>query len=451
MKLQFCGANRMVTGSCHLLETSGKKILVDCGMFQGSNFSVGRNYDAFPFDPQDIHAVLVTHAHIDHIGRIPKLIKEGFSGEIYMTKATCDLAKVMWEDTFNIMKYDNKKHGVPILFDLDDVQEAASRCSGVDYEETVSIAQGITAVFKDMGHIFGSSFIEVTSEGKTIAFSGDVGNDDAPIIKDTTQLGEIDYLVCESTYGNRVHEDKRTRRDILLGLIKEAASKGGTIMIPAFSLERTQELLYELNILVEKEKSLEPLKMFVDSPLAIKTIEIMKKYPEYYDHDAECLKKAGDDFLQFPGLELTPNKEDSIRINDIKGPKVVIAGAGMMNGGRILHHALRYLPDPNSTLIIVGYQADGTLGRRLYEGHKKVKIYGNDVEVNCTIKAIGALSGHGDQEKIIRWISGAKKTPFEVYFVHGEPDSATTLAHKVRDELGIQTFVPEYEEVIELN
>lgn len=448
MFIQFCGSNRGVTGSCHLLSAGGKNILIDCGMFQGSHFNEEKNADAFPFDPKGIAAVLVTHAHMDHIGRIPKLVKEGFSGSIFMTKGTRELSRLMWADAYNIMKYDHEKTGSPLLYEPADIDTAFNHCMGVDYHAPVDVG-GIVATFKDVGHIFGSAFIEIEADGKRLAFSGDIGNNDVPILKDTEQLGEIDVLVCESTYGDRLHETVETRRSMILSLLKEGFSKGGTIMIPAFSLERVQEFLYELNTLSEYDKTLPQFPVFLDSPLAIDTIAIMKEFPEYYDEDASKLLKQGDDFLAFPGLVLTHSREESKKINDVKGPKMVIAGAGMMNGGRIVHHAVRYLSDPRSTLIIVGYQAEGTLGRRLYEGATRVKIFGQDIEVKCTVKAIGALSGHGDQQKIVSWIAGAKKIPQEIYFVHGEPVAATTLAHRVRDELHVKTFVPEYGEKVE--
>ena len=451
MHIQFCGADGEVTGSCHLLDTGKKKILVDCGMFQGSDFNEGKNHDYFPFDPKEVDVLLVTHAHLDHVGRIPKLIKDGFQGKIYMTKGTSELAPLIWADAFHIMEYNNRKFGYPILFSEQDIAVAKSYCKGVDYNEDVDLGEGATAIFKEAGHIFGAAFIEVSAEGKKICFSGDIGNEGVPILKDTQSMSDdVDVLLCESTYGNRVHESVDTRREIILKLIKEGVEKGGAIMIPAFSLERTQEFLYELNKLSEYDETLPDIPIFVDSPLAINATKVNKKYPEYYDAEAAELHGAGDDFLDFPQLSMTYSKRESQKINHTPGPKMIIAGAGMMNGGRILHHAIRYLSDPNSTLIIVGYQAKGTLGRKLYEGAKHVKVMRDEIDVHCTVKAIGALSAHGDQNKLLKWVGTGKKHLQKVYCVHGEPDAATTLADKIKGQYNIDAYIPKFGEIVEI-
>ena len=449
MKITFFGAAHEVTGSCHLVETNTKRILFDCGMFQGGDFNEGRNADDFPFDPSTVDALLLSHAHTDHSGRIPKLMKDGFSGPIYATKGTAGIAKVIWNDAYKIMTYNNKKYKSPILFTPEDIEQSIQACQGVDYGERVDLGDGDFAMFKDAGHIFGASFIELHIDGKVIAFSGDIGNNNVPILKETEPLGKIDVLLCESTYGDRIHETPQERKQVILDHIVEGVKRGGTVMIPAFSIERTQELLYELDELSEEGK-LPDTPIFLDSPMAIDVLPTYKKFPEYYDQEACKQYLKGDDFFAFPQLEITRSKEESKRINNRKGSKIIIAGAGMMNGGRIIHHLFRYLSDPKSTLLIVGYQARGTLGRRLWEGAEKVKIFGQDVEVHCTIKAIGALSAHGDQNKLVDWIKNAEKQPEKVYCVHGEPNAATTLAHRLRDELGIDAFVPENGETVDV-
>lgn len=450
MNITFHGAAHEVTGSCHLLSTDNKNFLFDCGMFQGSDFNEGRNSEPFPFAPSSINAVLVSHAHLDHVGRLPKLVQEGFRGPIYATRATAELALLVLKDAYQIMVSDHEKFQTPILFSEEDIVVTAKQFKGIEYGFPIQLAEGVKAIWKDVGHIFGSSFIELTAEGKTIAFSGDIGNHDVPILKDTERLGEIDVLLCESTYGDRLHEDIDTRHHLLLSLLKEGVKKGGTIMIPAFSIERTQELLYELHTLSEHDKTLPKIPIYLDSPLAIDATAVFKRYPRYYDHEAARAYMMKDDFLDFPLLHLSYTRDESKMINDVPSPKIVIAGAGMMNGGRILHHAKRYLSDSRSTLIIVGYQASGTLGRRLYEGASSVNIFGDQIPVRCTIKAIGALSAHADQKKIIDWVAKAKRTPEKVFCVHGEPHAATELAHRLRDSLHIQTFVPEAGETVEV-
>jgi metallo-beta-lactamase family protein len=450
MNISFFGAAREVTGSCHLLDTKSGKFLIDCGMFQGSNFNEGKNHDEFPFDPKEVKAVLVTHSHLDHIGRIPKLVKEGFRGRIYMTKATCEFSRLIWEDAYKIMVEEHEKYGASILFFPEDIALASERCHGIDYHEEIEIEKGVRAVWRDAGHIFGSAFITIKTEKKTVVFSGDIGNKNVPILKDTENLDKLDLLVCESTYGDRLHENIDVRRNVILNLIKEGIEKGGTIMVPAFSLERTQELLYDLNMLSEHDRVLPDFPIFLDSPLAIDAIRVYSHYPDYYDAEAARLHFIGDDFLNFANLNITYTREESKTINHVPGPKMIIAGAGMMNGGRILHHALRYLSDPASTLVIVGYQAQGTLGRRLYEGAEQVNIFGEKIKVRCTVKALGALSAHGDQAKLLDWVGGATQLPKKVYCVHGEPHAATELAHRLRDNFEIEALVPEFGEKVEV-
>ena len=348
------------------------------------------------------------------------------------------------------MEYNHRKFQSPLLWGTSDIAAAAAACHGVDYDTTVDLGGGVSAVWKDAGHIFGAAFIEVSAEGKTIAFSGDIGNVNVPILRDTEPLGAIDVLLTESTYGDREHEDIVTRRAMILELVKDGCRRGGTIMVPSFSIERTQEFLFELHKLSEHDKTLPKIPIFLDSPLAIDATKVFKKYPEYYDEEAKNYFVNHDDFLNFPQLQLSYTVEESKKINNIRGPKMVIAGSGMMNGGRIQHHAVRYLPDPNSTLIIIGYQSYGTPGRRIYEGASSVRMLGQEVMVNCTVKAVGALSAHGDQAKLLSWVGSAKKLPQEIYCVHGEANAATELAHRLRDTYNVKTFVPSVGESVEI-
>lgn len=449
MKLSFYGAAEEVTGSCYLLQSGKTNILIDCGMFQGAEHVDEKNQADFPFNPKNIDAVFVTHAHLDHTGRLPKLAKQGFSGEIYATEGTSELMYFIWEDAAKIMAYNERKFKKKPIYTQDDVDHAASLRTGVKYHEKTTIGP-FTVTFHDAGHIFGSTFIEITAEGKTIVFSGDIGNSHVPILKETDQLVDVDILVMESTYGDRIHEGRRASSELFLKLIKDGAKRGGTIMVPAFSLERTQEILYDLNRMSEYDKTLPKIPIFLDSPLAIKSLDVYRNHPEYYDREAESLAKAGDDFLQFPELTVTSSVDESKQINTAKSPKMIIAGSGMMTGGRILHHAMRYLPDPRSTLIIVGYQANGTIGRQILDGAEEVTIYEKKIPVRCTINAIGGLSAHGDKNKITSWIKNAKKKPEKIFCTHGEVESANALANVLSREFDVNTSVPTFGQTVEL-
>jgi metallo-beta-lactamase family protein len=441
MNITFNGAACGVTGSNHLVEIAGKKILLDCGMYQGGRESEKKNHEDFSYDVHNIDAVLISHAHLDHTGRIPKLIRDGYSGPIYMTEGTKELAMIILEDAVRIMEEKEKKWKVPMIYTLSDVKKIETVFKSVTYQTKIEILPGIFATWKDAGHILGSAFIEIISEEGSLGFSGDIGNNNVPILKETDKLGDVDILLIESTYGNRIHE-RQEKKKLLLTHILESVKSGGTIMMPSFSIERTQEILYYLDELSE-EGLLPNIPIFLDSPMAIRAIPVYKKHKEYYDR-AACEKlQKGHDFLEFPNLKLTETVPDSKSINFVSGSKMIIAGSGMMSGGRILHHAMRYLSDPKSTLIFVGYQAEGTLGRKIYDGAEVVNIYHKDIPVRCTIKAIGALSAHGDQTKLLSWVKNADKLPKKVFCIHGETIAADTLADKLKDDLGIEAIVPE--------
>ena len=410
-------------------------------MFQGSDFNEGKNYDPLPFDPKELSAVLITHAHLDHVGRLPLLIKGGYTGLFYATPPTVELAQLIMEDALEVMEYDHRKFGKPILYEASDIAQVVAQFKPVDYYKEL-VLNDAKVIFHDAGHIFGSSFIEIQAGGKKVVFSGDVGNVKAPIVRDTDSLpANIDALVCESTYGDRLHESTEERQTIIEAMVKEAVARGGVLMIPSFSLERTQELIYDLNDLVVRKNKLPTVPIFLDSPLAIGALHVYRKYHQYYDEDADRLFKDGDDLFSFPSLTVCKTRDDSKRINQVPAPKIIIAGAGMMNGGRIVHHALRYLSDAASTLLIIGYQAHGTLGRELLEGKKMVKIMGEKVQVRCLVKAIGALSAHGDQNKLLDWIGGGAMTPKKVYLNHGEPEASEALAKRIISDLGVKATV----------
>lgn len=443
MKLTFFGAAQEVTGSCYLLETTGAKILVDCGMFQGSGEAEAKNHAAFGFKPADLAAVLITHGHLDHTGRIPKLVREGFSGNIYTTEPTADIAKLIWDDTLEVMSYEQKKTGTEPLYDEHDVKQAGKLFHGLSYGQRTQVAPGVFATWHDAGHILGSAFIELEADGKRIVFSGDLGNAGVPILRDLEQLPAVDLLLMESTYGGHVHEDPGTRVEQLRQIIIRTVKARGVLMIPAFAIERIQEILYEMSTLVRDGK-IPHVPIYLDSPLAIKVTEVFNHFPEYFDGEALKRLSSGDDFFEFPDLESTPRGEDSRRINDIPAPKVIIAGAGMMTGGRIMHHLRRYLSKRNSTVLIVGYQAQGTLGRKLLDGVTPVSIYGDKIDVKANIEKIGGYSAHADRARLVEWLQQAKALPKRIVLIHGEPDSQGMLAQDILEKFSIKTEQPAF-------
>lgn len=449
MKITFLGSAREVTGSCYLVESKQANILVDCGMFQGSHMTSSKNFEDLRFQPAEIDAVFLTHAHLDHCGRIPLLVKHGFRGPVYATPPTTKLASLVLEDAFKIMREDFEREGRPMLYGEADIDSALKQFRGVDYSRDVTI-KDLTIRPRDAGHIFGSAFYEIREKGGgSAAFSGDLGNPNSYILKPTSQLGAVDALIIESTYGNRIHEDEKTRESKLKQAIERVIKKKGVLLIPAFAIERTQQLLYELNHLVEN-RLIAPVDIYLDSPLAIKATRVMREYPQYYDAAALKLVSMGDDMFDFPGLTQTLTKDESKTINEAPRPKVIIAGAGMMNGGRILHHLVRYLGDPATTLLIVGYQAEGTLGRQLYNRQPSVMVLQERITVKATVEGIGAYSAHADQNKLLDWIKTAAGLPKRVLCTHGDEGAAVALATRIKQDLPIEADAPHFGESIDV-
>jgi len=449
MRISFYGAAREVTGSCHLVETDQTRVLIDCGLFQGDAFCEAKNFADFAFDASTVDAVIVTHAHLDHTGRLPKLVRAGFRGKIFVTRPTMPLTKLVLEDAFQIMQEDFRRHYRPMLFEQDDIARTMELMAPLDYSSSVKIGD-LSFRYRDAGHIFGSAFVEVAHNGGPhVTFSGDIGNEHTPILRDTAQMAETDVLVIESTYGNRIHEDESTREIKLREIITQTVNQGGVLLIPAFAIERTQQLLYELHDLVDR-KLIPSIDMYLDSPMAIQTTEIIKSFPQYYDAEALRMVQKGEDMFQFAGLHLTATRDQSKTINDAPLPKLIIAGAGMMNGGRILHHLVRYLGDPKSTLLIIGYQASGTLGRRLYRGDKNVEVLGERIEVKARVTGIGAYSAHADQNMLMHWVENAAKRPSRIYCVHGDEGASAALATRLTQELNIPSTLPRFADTVEL-
>ncbi len=452
MKLTFCGGAGEVTGANYLLESESAKVLIDCGLIQGGTFCDPKNFEDFPYDPKTIDAVFVTHAHIDHTGRLPLLYKKNFKGTIYSTPPTKDFAEHLLIDSEGILRKELLREKKIPLYSLSDINETLKLWKKISYHETLRVKDLIIEFF-DAGHILGSAFISITSDsGKKIVFSGDMGNYAAPMIKDTEPIKTADYVVIESTYGNRLHGDFSKRKDELEDAIEETIKSGGVLLIPSFAMERTQELLYELNDLVEKGK-IPRVPIFIDSPLAIRLTDVYKKFsqdPVYFDGEAIARLQSGDAIFDFPGLRTSLTVEQSKEINLVKPPKIIIAGSGMSNGGRIIFHEQLYLSDPKSAILFIGYQGKGTLGRNIQDGAKNVKIFGQNIPVNCKVKEISAYSAHADQAKLLEWIRPVRESLQKVFIVQGEEEEMIPFANKIKNEMTIDTQIPKEGETVVL-
>ena len=475
MKITFLGAAKTVTGSNFLVEAAGKKFIVDCGMYQGSAEQEYENEEPFAFNPAEIDFMLLTHAHIDHSGRIPKLYNEGFKNPIYAHKATCDLCSIMLPDSGHIqemeIEWKNRKRErkgeapLPPLYTAEDAARSLEIFVPVKYDEIIEVAPGIHVRFNDAGHMLGSSIIEVwaqegNKETKAV-FSGDLGNNDLPLLGEPTMIDSADFLVMESTYGSRLHMRNDEKAEIFLDIVSETIAKGGNVIIPSFAVGRTQEILYEINKIKEtrhdeefrkRYETLMKSPVYVDSPLAISATEVFKDNMELFDEETKHAISQGDNPLEFPGLKFTLTSEESKALNESGEASIIISASGMCEVGRIKHHLKHNLWNPKNTILFVGYQAPGTLGYNIVNGAKKVKIFGEEIAVNARVEYIEGYSGHADQEGLMNFVySFRTQKPKHIFLVHGEESSQDVLAEKIRNEAQIPVTIPNYGESYELD
>ena len=450
--ITFYGGVGEVTGANFLLADgrSGLRILVDCGIFQGERAFADRNREDFPYDPKIIDYLFVTHAHLDHVGRIPKLIKDGFRGVIYSTAPTKAIAEIALLDSLNLFRKENGEEVEP-FFNREDLALAMSLWQTAEYHETLNLKEGLRVTLKDAGHILGSAMFEFARGEHWLVFTGDLGNSPSPLLHDTETLTNANYLVMESVYGDRNHEDRRERRNLLEDAIENTMRAGGTLMIPAFSIERTQEILFEIeNMMEESRIPLAPV--FLDSPMGIEVTAVYKKYSKYLNDAVQAeIEQTGDKIFHFPQLHETMSTEESKAIFRANPKKIIIAGSGMSTGGRIIHHEKNYLSDPKSTLLLIGYQQVGSLGRILQEGARTVKILGEEISVQAKIVSIHGYSAHKDSDHLLQFVDSTKDTIQKVFVAMGEPKSAMFLTQRLRDYLGIDAKCPEVGEVDEID
>lgn len=464
-QLTFLGASRNVTGSCYLLEMDDIRVLIDCGMYQERKYQE-RNWQAFPFKPESIDAVFLTHAHLDHCGLLPKLVKDGYQGKIYCTQATADLTEIILLDSAHLQEEDaaykakrHKREGrkgpypeVP-LYTAEDAEAVLPLFEAVEYENCVVVKNDVQGCFYDAGHVLGAATIALTitidGRKRRILFSGDVGEPDRPIINDPTIFEEADYIVVESTYGDRTHEEHKNV-DIQVRLrdyINETVNAGGNIVVPSFALERSQEILYHLNELFLRGE-IPPITVFLDSPMAIKITEVFQRHADLFDKEMMKRLRQGNSPFTFDHLKMVGTVEESKAINFIKGSSIIIAGSGMVTGGRIKHHLINNITRPESTILFVGYQAEGTPGRLLIDGIKEIRLLGTVYPVRARIEKIEGFSAHTDRDGLLAWLSDIKKPPRRVFITHGEENAATSLARFLQERKGWETYVPQYRETI---
>jgi metallo-beta-lactamase family protein len=465
MKIQFLGATRQVTGSRYLLEVNGLRILVECGLFQEREF-LGRNWAPFPISPRKLDYVLLTHSHLDHAGLLPKLVHEGFQGKVITTTASVDLLQIVLEDSARIQEedaaYKRKRHKregrkgpypeVP-LYTLEDAQQCFPLMKGIVYNEFIPLNESVAVRFQDAGHILGAAMIEVRfrsgEHDRILVFSGDIGQWDKPLVQDPTLYKEADYVVMESTYGDREHQDTGDVEQLLSDVINETVEAGGNLVIPTFAIERAQELMYHLSRLVREDR-IPYLMIFLDSPMAVDVTDVFRSHKSYLDKETLQLFQEGEPPFRFPGLKLVRSTWESKAINKIKGSCIIMAGSGMCTGGRVKHHLVRNISREESTILFVGYQARGTLGRHIVDGAEEVRIHGKHYPVHARIHRIDGFSAHAGKSGLQKWVGSINPAPNKVFLTHGEKHAVAQLAHTLKQDQGLNVRVPEYLEEFEL-
>jgi len=466
MKLKFLGAAQNVTGSRHLLQANGTKLLVDCGLYQERQFRQ-RNWEPFTVEPRSIDAVFLTHAHLDHCGLLPKLVKDGFRGRIYCTAATAEIARIILLDSAKIQaedaRYKAKRHKkerrkgrfpVKPLYTVADAEACFPHFSPVRYKQPVKVDSDIEVSFHDAGHVLGSSIIKVKASAdgqqRTILFSGDIGRPRRPIVHDPELIAEADYILVESTYGDRVHGGPEDTKKMIADVINSTKEAAGNIIVPSFALERAQELLYYINELLLAD-AIPHLKVFLDSPMAARITKVFQKHRELFDEEMTEFVEHNESPFKFPGLNMVGNSEQSKALNHMQGTIMVIAGSGMCTGGRVKHHLVNNIGNPRNTIMFVGYQAVGTLGRRIVDGEKEVRILGQKYRIKARVVRINGFSAHADRDELLKWLGALERPPRKVFVVHGESESAQRFGDYINQETGWQVVVPAYQDEIVLD
>jgi metallo-beta-lactamase family protein len=462
MQIEFYGATSGVTGSCHILHANGMSILLDCGLIQGRREEMEKNHRPFPFSPDEINAVVLSHGHIDHSGRIPLLVKQGYQGPIYAQNATADLCDILLQDSAYLQEkdaqYENKwrmrkkKPLIEPLYTVGDARNALNNLVGLRYKEKKEILPGIQIRYQDAGHILGSCSVEIwldeNGKERKVVFSGDLGQYDTPILNDPAMITDADHVIIESTYGNRCHRNRQDTIDEIGQIIRDATHERGNLLIPAFSIGRTQEILYYLGKYYDAWE-LDLWQVFLDSPMAIRASKVYWEYPHLYDEEATKLRKQVNEMPHLRNLMLTQSAQESMAINRIKSGAIIISASGMCTGGRIMHHLKNNISRSGAHIMIVGYQANGTLGRKLVDGKRSVKIHGDEYHVRASIHTVGGLSAHADVDDLMRWIGSFDANAY-VHVVHGESDSKRDFCNKLESKLNFKASVPEAGDILEL-